>query len=171
MLQLLHYKKLISLYFIIMGVPQECVNSSRDCDVKVQDFCNNITNYNANKDFCGCSTQVLASAPDPKLGAAPTKCWAQSCNKNAKAYQFEFVKDEKCPDICIDESSITALGSNITGSSFNQASCGGENVQKQDPKVKQSVTQLYTYGAGVIVAFVLILLCMSLSISSVMFIK
>ena len=154
-----------------MGVPEDCVNSSRQCDVKVQDFCNNIENYNKNKDFCGCSTQVLASAPDPKLGAAPIKCWAQSCNKNAKAYQFEFVKDEKCPDICIDESSITALGSNITGSSFNQASCGGENVQKQDPKVKQSVTQLYTYGAGVIVAFVLILLCMSLSISSVMFIK
>ena len=127
--------------------------------------------YNKFKDFCGCSSKVLANAPDPKLGAAPVKCWAQSCNKNAKAYQFEFVKNEKCPDICIDESSITALGSNITGSSFNQASCGGQNVQKQDPKVQQSVTQLYTYGAGMVVIFVVILLCMSLSISSVMFIK
>lgn len=156
-----------------VSVPIKCKPpiSSAECDILVQDFCNIEANYNANKEFCGCSVKVLKDAPDPNLGRTPVKCWADSCNKNAKAYQFEFVKDQKCPDVCIDESSITALGSNITASSFNQASCGGENVQKQDPKASKDITQLYTYGAGVVVVFILTLLCMSLSISSVMFMK
>jgi hypothetical protein len=154
-----------------MGIKEDCVVSSAQCDIRVQEFCNVDANYKANMEFCGCSTQVLKDAPDPKLGAAPIKCWANSCNKNAKAYQFKFVENEKCPDVCIDESSITALGSNISGSSFSQASCGGQNVQKQDPKVAQSVTELYTYGIGIVIAFVLILLCLSLSISSVLFMK
>lgn len=154
-----------------MGVPEDCKTPSASCDAKVQDFCNIDANYNANKDFCGCSVQVLKTAPDPALGATPVKCWADSCNKNVKAYQFLFVKDQACPSICIDESSITALGSNITGSSFNQSSCGGQNIQKQDPKAKESVTKLYTYGAGTIISFVFILLCISASMSSILIIK
>jgi hypothetical protein len=151
-----------------MSVQTECKTPSKDCDVKVQDYCSKNPN---DVDFCGCSVNALKSNPDPALGKTPVKCWADSCNKNPKAYQFYFLKDEPCPAVCIDQSTITALGSNISGSSFNQASCGGENVQKQDPKVQQSVTELYKYGAGVIIFFVLILLCLSLSMSSIMFIK
>ena len=154
-----------------MGVPEDCKTPSVDCDAKVHDFCMIDANFNANKDFCGCSSKVLKDAPDPNLSNAPVKCWANSCNKNPKAYQFLFVKDEKCPDICIDESSITALGSNITGSSFNQASCGGQNVKKQDPNAQKGISDIYKWGAGMGVFFLLILICMSMSMSSILFIK
>jgi hypothetical protein len=153
-----------------MGVNDPCLaNPSLQCDQWVQDYCNKNPN---DQDFCGCSTNMLKDAPDPALGRTPVKCWSDKCNKNANSYKFFFVKDEKCPDVCVDESSITALGSTITGSSFNQSSCGGaQNIQTQDPKVAQSVTKLYTYGIGTIIAFVVILLCISMSMSLILFIK
>ncbi len=153
----------------IMGINDPCLaNPSLQCDQTVQDYCNKNPN---DKDFCGCSTNVLKDVPDPALGRTPVKCWADSCNKNPKAYQFFFVKDQTCPSVCIDESSITALGSNITSSDFTQSSCGGEVVKKQDPKVAQSVAKLYTYGIGTIIGFVVILLCISMSMSLILFIK
>lgn len=152
-----------------MGVNDKCLaNPSLDCDKWVQDYCNQNQN---DQDFCGCSTNVLKDSPDPALGRTPVKCWSDKCNKNVNAYKFFFVKDEKCPDVCVDQSTITALGSNITGSEFNQSSCGGEIVKPQDPKAAQNVTKIYTYGVGVIIAFVVILLCISMSMSLILVIK
>lgn len=162
-----------------------CLNkSSFDCDKKVEDFCRlNPTD----KDFCGCSVNMLKDAPDPALGFTPVKCWSDKCNKNSQSYKFFFVKDETCPQVCIDQSSITALGSNITGSTFQQSSCGGEIDKKKDPKDpkdpkkdskkdqekdqekdEKSFTKIYV---GVIIACFVILSCISMSISLILFIK
>jgi len=137
---------------------QECLaNPSPSCDTWVQDYCNKNT---SDQNFCGCSTNVLQNAPDPELGNTPIKCWANSCNKNANAYQFYFVKDQTCPSLCIDKSSITALGSNISSSSFNQASCGGQNNTVKDDAfendIQIQITELYGYGIKAIAGLALL---------------
>ena len=142
---------------------QECLaNPSQACDIWAQDYCNL---NKSDTGFCGCSTNVLVDAPDPELGNTPIKCWANSCNKNPNAYQFYFVKDQVCPSLCIDKSSITALGSNINSSSFNQASCGGLNNNVKDVEYEQTIqlqiTQLYEYGIKTIAGMVLLQIIIS----------
>ena len=130
-----------------MSVPQQCVNSSKDCDIKVQDFCNDDTNYNKFKDFCGCSSKVLANAPDPKLGAAPVKCWAQSCNKNAKAYQFEFVKKNSgenpillFDDIFdkLDETRVEKIIEMVNNSDFGQLFISDTHPERTEAIIKST---------------------------------
>lgn len=142
--------------------------SSTQCDQLVQEYCAKNEN---DQNFCGCSTNMLKDKPDPALGMTPVKCWSDKCNKNANAYQFLYADKLTCPQVCVDQSTITALGSNITGSEFNQSSCGGQNVKTEDPKAAQNVTKIYTYGVGVVIAFVVILLCISLSMSLILVIK
>lgn len=136
----------------------ECLaNPSQSCDIWVNDYCNKNIN---DTDFCGCSTNVLKDVPDPELGNTPVKCWANSCNKNPNAYQFYFVKEQSCPSLCIDKSSITALGSNISSSSFNQASCGGQNNTVKNVEFEETIqlqiSQLYEYGIKTIAGMILL---------------
>jgi hypothetical protein len=145
-----------------MGVPEECQIPSLECDKKVQSYCNQNPN---DLDFCGCSTNALAKISDPRLGNSPVKCWAKSCTQNANAYQFFFTQTDNCPDVCIDNSTITALGSNITASSFNQASCGA--TQKTDNSaVTKTLTDLYLRGFELTILFFVITCLLLLSIFS-----
>lgn len=150
-----------------MGINDNCLaNPSPSCDRWVQDYCMKHSN---DVDFCGCSINALKQVPDPALGALPVKCWANSCNKNANSYKFFYVKNEICPDVCIDNSSITALGSNIQGSQLTQSGCKGNiNVQKDTSAIEKKLTDFYTYGAGVGILFIVIILCI---LSSVLIIK
>ena len=146
-----------------MGVKEECIIPSKECDRKVQDYCNSVPN---DKDFCGCSTNVLKDVPDPALGNLPTMCWAKSCTQNPNAYQFYFTQTYKCPDVCIDQSTITALGSNITESSFNQASCGANIAVENNDENTKTLSELYQYilGLGIttLVSFIILLSSMSI---------
>jgi hypothetical protein len=144
-----------------MGVPDECQIPSKECDKKVQAYCNQNP---SNLDFCGCSINALAQISDPKLGNSPVKCWAKTCTQNANAYQFYFTQTDNCPDICIDNSTITALGSNITSSAFNQASCGA--TQKVDDTAsRNTLSELYSSGikltTGIVIfnLFILFSIC------------
>jgi hypothetical protein len=140
-----------------------CAVPSKDCDKRVEAYC--AANPN-DKDFCGCSTNVLVDITDPKLGNSPVKCWARSCTQNVNAYQFYSFQTDPCPDICIDQSSITAIGSNITDSSFNQAGCNStQNIQQNDTALKTTISQLYEYGLGFGIGVIIMFICLLLSIS------
>ena len=146
---------------------KKTLGGSRECDPIVQAYCNNTP---TDLDFCGCSTNALNKVTDPKLGESPVRCWANSCNKNANAYQFAFTKDLQCPNICVDNSTITALGSNITDSTFSQSSCGGE-IKTDNKEVEKTLATWQQYGMGFGIAILVILLCMSMSISSIFVFK
>jgi hypothetical protein len=122
----------------------QCQIPSKDCDIKVQNYCRANP---SDTDFCGCSTNVLADISDPKFGNSPVKCWAKSCTQNANAYQFFSFQTDTCAPICIDNSSVTVLGSNLSDSSFNQASCGSQNITQNDTALKTTISQLYEYGS------------------------
>ena len=139
-----------------------CAIPSKECDQRVSAFC--AANPN-DKDFCGCSTNVLVDITDPKMGNSPIKCWAKSCTQNVNAYQFFSFQTDPCPDICIDQSSVVALGSNITDSSFNQAGCNSTQNITQDTGVQTTISQLYEYGLGFAVTVVIMFVCLLLSIS------
>lgn len=143
------------------------LQGSKECDRIVQAFCNSNQN---DLEFCGCSTNAFKQIPDPKLGQAPVKCWANTCNKNANAYQFFYTKDAQCPNVCIDNSTITALGSTITDSAFNQASCGAE-VQASNPETEKTIKTWGQYGLGFAILIFVIVILMSSSISSLFIFK
>jgi hypothetical protein len=153
-----------------MGINDNCLkNPSLECDRWVQDYCMKHPN---DIDFCGCSINALKQIPDPALGNLPVKCWANSCNKNPNAYQFYFIKDQKCPDVCVDNSTLTALGSNIQGSQLTQSSCNGQvNIQKDTSDIQKKLNEFYKYGIGIGILFIIIILCISISMSSILLIK
>lgn len=108
-----------------MPTVEECSNRRNEigiqsiCDDVISDYCK--VNPD-NLDLCGCSSNAFQKIPDPQMGKLNPKCWAESCSTNTRAYRFAF-NNETCPTVCIDNSTITSLGSNITDSSFKQYSC------------------------------------------------
>jgi hypothetical protein len=135
------------------------------CDQTVSDYCKSNPN---DLDFCGCSANSFKNIPDPKMGKLNPKCWADSCSTNPRAYRFAFT-DETCPNVCVDNSTIQALGSNITDSQFRQSSCAGQNINvEDDKKAQQQLTDIKkyaTYGAGTSIALVVCIVCSLLSLS------
>jgi hypothetical protein len=138
----------------------KCIIPSSECDKLVDTYCKNNT---SDKDFCGCSTNVLIDISDPKMSNSPVKCWAKTCTQNVNSYQFAAFQTAACPDICIDQSTITSIGSNITSSSFNQASCGSTQTTKEDSGLKNTLSELYKLGIGFSIAILIIIVSMSSS--------
>jgi len=144
---------------------KKCVIPSKECDNLVQTYC---INNPSDEDFCGCSTNVLKNIPDPAMGNSPVKCWAKSCTQNANSYQFHSYQTEKCPDICIDKSTITAIGSNISSSAFNQSSCGNKAVEDSSVSVTKTLTHLYSVGINYSIVNLLLMIIIFSSMSSIL---
>lgn len=131
----------------------------KECDTVMNDYCRSNPN---NLDLCGCSANAYQKLPDAKMGKLNPKCWSDTCSTNPNAYRFKFNSDP-CPSVCVDNSTINALGSNITDSQFKQSSCGGTNVDQTDPAAKRSIENLYKYGMiGVLTSVISFLLIFSM---------
>ena len=163
-----HHNKMTSVY--------DCKNETfrnanrSACDQAVSDWCK--TNSDE-LNFCGCSANAFKNIPDPKMGRLNPKCWADSCSTNVTAYRFAF-NEETCPNVCVDNSTINALGSNITDSEFKQSSCSGTNTtNKDDKQAQQQIAELKkyaTYGASTSAALI-ICICCTLLILSIMILR
>jgi hypothetical protein len=141
----------------------KCAIPSAACDKLVNAYC--LANKN-DTDFCGCSTNAIKGIPDPAFGNLPIKCWATTCTQNPNAYQFFAYQVDQCPNVCVDNSSITALGSNITDSTFTQAGCGAD--VKTDGTAQKTLADLYEKGFLVAFGFtgLLVLILISISVLS-----
>lgn len=158
-----------------MSSVYECTNRKNEagiqnsCDSIMQTHCANNPN---DVDVCGCSANVYKKVPDPQLANANPVCWATSCNTNVNAYKFKHTLDStgKCPNICIDNSTVNAVGSTIIDSKISQSSCGGTNVDIQGGD-KKDMQNVYTTGAFFGVSIVICVILLVLSLSSVVILK
>jgi hypothetical protein len=150
-----------------MPTVDECRNSqykSNNWDACDQTMSNHCKSNPGDLDLCGCSANAFQKIPDPKMGMLNPKCWSQTCSTNATAYRFKF-NDDKCPQVCVDNSTINALGSNIVDSKFKQSNCGSQDIEVDDTKSQEDMQQLKNaLTMGGIGLLVLIICSISLSL-------